>query len=205
MKASVVRLTRSPSAAWAAMMWQTASGTPHSSARATPVKGWRRASPRSLWRLLPSGPISYSSSLPTSARIAPAITVSRSIGKARPMKACMAWALSRAMCTTQRLCSMKVMGQFGTSRVKGIWFRSSAFSGLRSSALIQVWVTCSRSWRSAIQSISGQRRLIVSRIGVAKQTIQASLGRDRGRRFGSQGSVISDAEGSVGTAKHGEV
>ena len=46
-----------------------------------PVNGCRSASPRSLWRLLPSGPISYSSSLPTSARIAPAMTVSASIGR----------------------------------------------------------------------------------------------------------------------------
>ena len=37
-------------AAWAAIMWQTSSGTPHSRANATPVKGCRRASPRSLWR-----------------------------------------------------------------------------------------------------------------------------------------------------------
>jgi hypothetical protein len=50
----------------------------------------------------------------------------------------MASALWRAMCTTQRLCSMKVMGQLGTSSVKGIVFRSSGFSGLRSSALAQV-------------------------------------------------------------------
>ena len=116
-------------------MWQTASGTPHSNASATPVNGWRRASPRSLWRLLPSGPSSYSSSLPTSARIAPAITVSRSMGKARPMNSCMAWALWRAMWTTQRLCSMKVIGQFGTSSVNGMRFRSSGFRGLRSQRL----------------------------------------------------------------------
>src|ERR1035441_885256 len=87
MNASVVRFTRSPSAACAAMMWQTASGTPHSIASATPVNGWRNASPRSLCRLLPSGPISYSSNLPTSARIAAAITTSASIGSARPLKA----------------------------------------------------------------------------------------------------------------------
>jgi len=80
----------------------------------------------------------------------PAITVSRSIGNARPMNSCMASALWRAMCTTQRLCSMKVMGQFGTSRVKGILVRSSAFSGLRSKALIQVCVTCSRRRVSSI-------------------------------------------------------
>jgi hypothetical protein len=80
---------------------------------------------------LASGPISYSRSLPTSARIAPAMTASRLTGNARPMKACMALALSRVMWTTQRLCSMKVMGQFGTRSVNGIWFRSSGWRELR--------------------------------------------------------------------------
>jgi hypothetical protein len=42
-----------------------------------------------------------------------------SIGSARPMNSVMLSALSRAMCTTQRLCSMNVVGQFGTSSVKG--------------------------------------------------------------------------------------
>ena len=36
------------------------------------------------------------------------------------MNSCIASALWRAMCTTQRLCSMKVIGQFGTSSVKGM-------------------------------------------------------------------------------------
>jgi hypothetical protein len=67
MYASVVRLTKSPSAACAAMMWHTASGTPHSMASATPVKGWRSSSPRLLCRVLPST-FSYSSNLPTSAQ-----------------------------------------------------------------------------------------------------------------------------------------
>ena len=49
-------------------------------------------------------------------------------------------ALSRAMCTTQRLCSIKVMGQFGTSRVKGIRFRSSGCSGAALEGLDPVWV-----------------------------------------------------------------
>ena len=42
-----------------------------------------------------------------------------STGKARPMNSCMAFALARAMCTTQRLCSMNVMGQFGNQQGKG--------------------------------------------------------------------------------------
>ena len=74
--------------------------------------------------------------------------VSMSIGSALPMNSRMASADFRAMCTTQRLCSMKVIGQFGTRSVKGIRFRSLGCSGLRSRALIQVCVTCSRNWGS---------------------------------------------------------
>ena len=65
------------------------------------------------------------------AEIAPAITTSMSMASARPMCSCIASAARRAMCTTQRLCSMKVIGQLGTSSVNGIRFKSSGFSGLR--------------------------------------------------------------------------
>ncbi len=71
------------------------------------------------------------------------------------MNSFMLSAALRAMCTTQRLCSMKVVGQLGTSRVNGMRFRSSGVSGLSSSARSQVWVTCSRSSEERIHSISG--------------------------------------------------
>ncbi len=54
------------------------------------------------------------------------------------MNSVMLSAALRAMCTTQRLCSMKVVGQFGTSSVNGMRFRSSGVSGLSSSARSQV-------------------------------------------------------------------
>src|SRR5271165_376282 len=145
------------------MMWQTASGTPHSIASATPVNGWRSNSPRLLCRVLPST-FSYSSSLPTSARIAPAITVSWSIDSALPMNSIMLSAALRAMCTTQRLCSIKVVGQFGTNSVNGMQLRSSGVSGLSSSARCQALVTCWRSSGDCIHSISGHNFRTASRI-----------------------------------------
>src|ERR1017187_8915039 len=146
------------------MMWHTASGTPHSIASATPVNGCRSNSPRLLWRVLPPT-FSYSSNFPTSARIAPAITVSMSMGSARPINSFMLSAALRAICTTQRLCSMNVVGQFGTSRVNGMRFRSSGVRKLSSRARCQVLVTCSRSSGALIHSISGHNLRTASRIG----------------------------------------
>jgi len=60
------------------------------------------------------------------------------------MNSLMDSAALRAMCTTQRLCSMKVVGQFGTSRVKGIRSRSSGLRGLSFRARTQVCATLCR-------------------------------------------------------------
>ena len=141
----------------------TASGTPQDMARCTPVNGCRSFCPRCDCTALPSI-FSYSSSFPTSARIAPAITVSMSMGNPRPRNSCIASADFRAMCTTQRLCSMNVAGQFSIRSVNGISRRSSGVSGLSSSARSQVWVVCSRKSESWIHDNSGHSFSTASRM-----------------------------------------
>ena len=74
-------------------------------------------------------------------------------------------ALSRHTCTTLRLWAMKLTA-FLVSRVKGIVSRSSAVSGLCSSANSQTLAVFSLSSSSAIHSSSGQSFFTVSFIVV---------------------------------------
>ena len=136
-------------------------GTPHCSARDTPEKGWRRYLPYFPWKDFPLASSSYSSSLPTSARIAPAMSTSMLTGRSSLKNSFILFPASRATCTTHRLWAMKDTLRSGpASRVKGILFRSSAVSTLFSSAASHVFAVFSRKSASPIHKSSGQSSVI---------------------------------------------
>ena len=72
------------------------------------------------------------------------------------------------MCTTRRLCSMKVVGQLGTCRVKGMRSRSSGVSGLSAKASSQQRVVRARRSASSIQDSSGQMRSMSAVVVMAR-------------------------------------
>ena len=104
------------------MMWQTVSGTPHSIAKATPVNGGAELAALALARLALHFLV-----LQELAYVGQDRAGNHRVhvdGQCTAHELLMLSAASRAMCTTQRLCSMKVVGQLGTRSVNGMRFRS---------------------------------------------------------------------------------
>ncbi len=135
--ASVVRATMLPSPAWVAMMWQTASGRPHSMASETPVKGWRRYLPRALCAAAALAVVLVLEQLADIGEDGAGdqdVHIDRQ-GLAEELSTVRA--ASRATCTTARLWAMKLTGQSGTLRVNGMRSRSAGVSGEYSNALSQ--------------------------------------------------------------------